>query len=73
MATSLRLLTIADGFGDSRAVPAWYPDYIKWPEIIRWMTRDIELCNLSSGRRAARRAGPPGGPQIGRRPRPASP
>jgi hypothetical protein len=47
MATSLRLLTIADGFGDSHAVPAWYPDYIKWPEIIRWMTQGVELCNLS--------------------------
>ena len=47
MATPIRLLTIADGFGDSWAVPAWYPDYIKWPEIIRLMTRGVDLCNLS--------------------------
>ena len=47
MATPIRLLTITDGFGDSRAVPSWYPDYIKWPEIIRLMTRGVELFNLS--------------------------
>ena len=47
MATPIKLLTIADGFGDSQAVPVWYPDYIKWPEIIRLMTRGVELHNLS--------------------------
>jgi hypothetical protein len=47
MAESIKLLTIADGFGDSQAVPSWYPDYIKWPEIIKLMTRGVELTNLS--------------------------
>lgn len=47
MAKPMNLLTIADGFGDSVAVPAWYPDYIKWPEIIKLMTRGVDLCNLS--------------------------
>ena len=47
MATLIKLLTIADGFGDSTAVPAWYPDYIKWPEILKLMTRGVELHNLS--------------------------
>jgi len=47
MAETMNLLTIADGFGDSRAVPAWYPDYIKWPEIIQLMTRGLVLYNLS--------------------------
>jgi hypothetical protein len=43
----MKLLTIADGFGDSKAVPAWYPDYIKWPEIIKLMTRGLTLTNMS--------------------------
>lgn len=43
----MNLLTIADGFGDSQAVPAWYPDYIKWPELIKLMTRGVNLTNLS--------------------------
>ena len=43
----MNLLTIADGFGDSIAVPSWYPDYIKWPEIIKLMTRGVTLQNLS--------------------------
>lgn len=47
MAEPLRLLTIADGFGDSQAVPTWYPNYIKWPEIIQLMTYGVELHNLS--------------------------
>jgi hypothetical protein len=47
MATPIKLLTIADGFGDSSAVPLWYPDYIKWPEIIKLMTRGVDLQNLS--------------------------
>jgi hypothetical protein len=47
MAQTINLLTIADGFGDSDAVPTWYPDYIKWPEIIKLMTRDVTVHNLS--------------------------
>jgi hypothetical protein len=47
MAQNINLLTLADGFGDSRAVPSWYPDYIKWPEIIKLMTRGVTLHNLS--------------------------
>jgi hypothetical protein len=47
MSQNINLLTIADGFGDSKAVPAWYPDYIKWPEIIKLMTRGVNLHNLS--------------------------
>jgi hypothetical protein len=40
-------LTLADGFGDSQAVPLWYPDYIRWPEIIKLMTQNVTLYNLS--------------------------
>ena len=43
----MNLLTIADGFGDSIAVPHWYPAYIKWPEIIKLMTRGVTVQNLS--------------------------
>ena len=43
----MNLLTIADGFGDSVAVPPWYPDFIKWPEIIQLMTKGVNLLNLS--------------------------
>lgn len=43
----MNLLTIADGFGDSQAVPAWYPQYIKWPEIIKLMTKGVDLFNFS--------------------------
>jgi len=43
----MKLLTIADGFGDSVAVPDWYPAFFKWPEIIKFMTRDVDLVNLS--------------------------
>ena len=43
----MKLLTLADGYGDSMAVPAWYPKYWKWPEIIKLMTRHLELVNLS--------------------------
>jgi len=42
-----KLLTIADGFGDSKAVPDWYPNFFKWPEIIGLMTQDLEVVNLS--------------------------
>lgn len=43
----MRLLTVADGFGDSKAVPFWYPHYIKWPEIIELLTRGVTLTNCS--------------------------
>lgn len=44
----MNLLTIADGFGDSQAIPgSWYPDYIKWPDIIKFMTKGVNVCNLS--------------------------
>lgn len=43
----MNLLTVADGFGDSVAFPAWYPNYIKWPEIIKLMTKGVNLMNLS--------------------------
>ena len=43
----MRLLTIADGYGDSVAVPAWYPKYWKWPEIIKLMTKGVTLNNCS--------------------------
>jgi len=43
----MNLLTIADGFGDSTAVPLWYPRYIKWPEIIKLMTKGVNVVNLS--------------------------
>jgi hypothetical protein len=43
----MRLLTIADGYGDSVAVPTWYPKYWKWPEIIKLMTKDVSLNNCS--------------------------
>lgn len=43
----MNLLTVADGFGDSVAVPPWYPEYIKWPEIIKLMTKNVNLINLS--------------------------
>lgn len=47
MSQNINLLTLADGFGDSHAVPPWYPNYLKWPEIIKLMTRGITLHNLS--------------------------
>lgn len=43
----MNLLTISDGFGDSVAVPQWYPEYIKWPDIIKLMTSGVNLTNLS--------------------------
>lgn len=43
----MKLLTVADGFGDSVAVPNWYPHFFKWPELIRLMTKGVELVNLS--------------------------
>lgn len=47
MAQVINLLTLSDGFGDSRAVPAWYPDYIKWPEIIQLITQGVTVHNFS--------------------------
>lgn len=48
MAKPVKLLTISDGFGDQHAVPIpWYPNYTKWPELIKLMTKNIELTNLS--------------------------
>lgn len=43
----MKLLTLSDGYGDSNATPAWYSKYWKWPEIIRLMTKEVELVNLS--------------------------
>lgn len=43
----MKLLTIADGYGDSRAVPDWYPKYWKWPKIIGLMTKGVTLIDRS--------------------------
>ena len=43
----MKLLTISDGYGDSQAVPNWYPKYWKWPEIIKLMTCGLDLVNCS--------------------------
>jgi hypothetical protein len=43
----MKLLTIADGYGDSDAVPMWYPKYWKWPEIIKLMTKHVSVKNCS--------------------------
>lgn len=43
----MKLLTLADGFGDSVASPTWYPDFLKWPEIIQLMTRGVDLVNMA--------------------------
>lgn len=43
----MNLLTLADGFGDSAAVPNWYPTWYKWPKIIELMTRELTIKNLS--------------------------
>ena len=43
----IRLLTLADGFGDSNAYPLWYPKYFKWPKIIELMTDGVTVHNLS--------------------------
>jgi len=47
MADKINLFTVADGFGDSQAVPSWYKAYIKWPEIIQLMTKNVNLSNFS--------------------------
>jgi hypothetical protein len=43
----MKLLTLSDGYGDSVAVPDWYPKYWKWPEIIQLMTKGVNLNNRS--------------------------
>jgi hypothetical protein len=43
----INLLTLADGFGDSCASPPWYPEYTKWPEIIKLMTKGVNLTNMA--------------------------
>jgi len=43
----MNLLTLADGFGDSIAVPPWYPRYVKWPELIKLMTKGVNLFNMA--------------------------
>lgn len=43
----INLLTLADGFGDNLTGPPWYPEYIKWPEIIKFMTKGVNLTNMA--------------------------
>ena len=43
----MKLLTIADGYGDSDAVPDFYPKYWKWPKIISFMTKGLTLIDCS--------------------------
>lgn len=43
----MKLFTVADGFGDSAIGPEWYQHFFKWPEIIKLMTKGVELTNLS--------------------------
>ena len=43
----MNLLTISDGYGDSDAVPKWYPKYWKWPKIIELMTKGVVVNNCS--------------------------
>ena len=43
----MKLLTLSDGYGDSIAVPTWYPKYWKWPKIISLMTNGLDVNNLS--------------------------
>jgi len=43
----MKLLTLSDGYGDSDAVPSWYPKYWKWPKIIEFMTTKLEVNNHS--------------------------
>lgn len=48
----MKILTIADGFGDSMACPQWYPQYHKWPAILALMTKGteiIDLCRYGAG------------------------
>lgn len=43
----MKLLTLSDGNGDSTATPTWFLNYLKWPEIIKLMTKGLELKNCS--------------------------
>jgi hypothetical protein len=43
----MKLLTLSDGYGDSIAVPNWYPKYWKWPKIMQLMTKGVDLNNRS--------------------------
>jgi hypothetical protein len=43
----MNLLTLSDGYGDSMAVPNWYPKYWKWPKIIQLMTKGVDLNDRS--------------------------
>lgn len=43
----MKLLTLADGYGDSDAVPSWYPKYWKWPKIIKLMTKGVDVVDHS--------------------------
>jgi hypothetical protein len=43
----MKLLTLADGYGDSSAVPDWYPKYWKWPKIIKLMTKGVDVVDHS--------------------------
>jgi hypothetical protein len=43
----MKLLTLADGYGDSIAVPTWYPKYWKWPKIIKLMTKGVDVVDHS--------------------------
>jgi len=48
----LKILALADGFGDSRASPSWYPKFLKWPAILALMTKGtevIDLCRYGAG------------------------
>jgi len=43
----MKLLTLSDGFGDSAVGPDWYPGFLKWPELVQLMTKQVSLINLS--------------------------
>lgn len=43
----MKLLTLADGYGDNTAVPVWYTKYWRWPKLIELMTKGLEVVNLS--------------------------
>lgn len=52
MATTLKILALADGFGDSVACPTWYPEYHKWPAILKLMTKNVDIidfCRYGAG------------------------
>jgi hypothetical protein len=46
MSKTLKILTLADGFGDSWACPRWFPDFYKWPKILGLMTKNTEILDL---------------------------